>query len=322
MDELGIESEDLVELFKGLEDVEEDSNKINIEVDESTKRWITNNNEFWAAYQTSKIIPAGVYECNRDNARGPFLSNIPFESDDIIELPDPKYSTVLREFDKFWTLKEEFKERGFLHKRGFMLLGSPGTGKTALVNLLTTRMIKNNGLVLMISYPNDGGKCLHTVRKIEPDRPLMVTLEDFDALIKRYGEEDFLALLDGETQINNVVIVATSNYPEDVDKRFLNRPSRFDTVVTIDMPCREARESYLRHKEPDMKEDYLQLWVDKTEGFSVAHIKELILSVRCFGQTLEEALDRLRHMKEDKLSSSKFQESGCGFIIHKEKGIK
>ena len=56
-----------------------------------------------------------------------------------------------------------------------------------------------------------------------------------------YAESEYLSLLDGENQIGNVVYVATTNYPEKLDKRFTDRPSRFDVVQKISMPNEDGK---------------------------------------------------------------------------------
>lgn len=132
---------------------------------------------------------------------------------------------------------------------------------------------------------------------IEPNRPVVAIMEDLDALIQRYGEHEYLALLDGEAQVDRIVFIATTNYPEKLDRRFCDRPSRFDTVQYIGMPSREARKAYLKAKEPSLDVKELKIWVEATDGFSLAHLKELIVAVKCLGQPFGKALARLEGMR-------------------------
>jgi SpoVK/Ycf46/Vps4 family AAA+-type ATPase len=156
------------------------------------------------------------------------------------------------------------------------------------------------GISVYVSHPAVCASGLEIFRRIEPDRPCVVMLEDLDAMISNHGEHEVLALLDGELQIDNVVFIATTNYPERLDKRIVNRPSRFDIVKLIGMPNPAAREMYLSKKNKrlvDSPEELAQ-WVKESEGFSIAHLKELIVSVEVFEVTLNHAIKRLRKMMD------------------------
>jgi len=132
----------------------------------------------------------------------------------------------------------------------------------------------------------------------------------------RHGESGLLALLDGEPQIDNVVFVATTNYPENLDKRMKNRPSRFDYVRRIGMPSNAARQKFIEHKNPRLatNPEELEQWVRETKGFSVAHLKELIVSVEIFGSNFDESLKRLKDMMEVDITSEHNENKKFGFI--------
>jgi ATP-dependent 26S proteasome regulatory subunit len=147
-------------------------------------------------------------------------------------------------------------------------------------------------------------------------------------MISNHGEHEVLALLDGELQIDNVVFIATTNYPERLDRRIVNRPSRFDIVKLIDMPNAAARKLYLTTKNPRLEEatipcgtcagtgkkgtegeqevcgickgegavSELEKWIVNSKDFSIAHLKELIVSVEVFEVPLDTAISRLEKM--------------------------
>lgn len=144
------------------------------------------------------------------------------------------------------------------------------------------------------------------MRRIEPERPLICVLEDINEMVDQYGEHALLALLDGETQIDNVVFVATTNYPERLDQRLVNRPSRFDEIIKIGMPSAEARSVYFRARlnKMELSDGKLAEWVKDTEGLSIAHLKEIVVAVYCLGREYAETLKRLKSMRNGLRSSS------------------
>lgn len=270
---------------------------------DGVRRWAASDTYFWAAKQTFDELPAGLYKCGEAPGIGCYLDKQPVRTDTLLVLPDEVSATVLSEFTQFWTLKKSFLEHGFLHKRGFMLWGPPGSGKTSLIQLMIQTIIeKMNGIVVYIDHPQIASRCLQMARKVEQDRPFICVLEDLDALVEKWGENEYLSLLDGESQVNNVIFVATTNYPEKLDKRFVDRPSRFDTITYVGMPNSDARKAYFEAK-TKLTADDLDLWVRKSEGFSIAHLREMIISVNCFGKSLDATVKRLSLMKETKPSS-------------------
>lgn len=113
-------------------------------------------------------------------------------------------------------------------------------------------------------------------------------------------------MLDGEAQVDNVVFLATTNYIEKLDKRFTDRPSRFDVVVSVPMPSATIRATYLRLKETGMELAEIKRWVNQTKGFSIAHLKELIISVKVLGKSFDHEVERLREMMKRSFSNAEF----------------
>lgn len=262
------------------------------------KRWSLAGDMFWPASETCEALAPGFYKFSVHPNVGPHLLKVTISTDGLLHLPDTVGEAVIDEFKTFWGLRDKFTERGFLHKRGFLLWGPPGSGKTVSLMLMAHEIINTHqGIVVQIDQPELAAVCLGFMRKIEPDRPIVALVEDIDALVAQFGENSFLALLDGETQVDRIVYVATTNYPERLDKRFADRPSRFDTIRYIGMPTAAARRVYLEAKEPSLTSDELGQWVDRSEGFSVAHLRELIILVRCFGHPLAAAVKRLESMR-------------------------
>jgi len=139
-------------------------------------------------------------------------------------------------------------------------------------------------------------------------------MEDLDAHINRHGEEQVLGLLDGESQITGVLNIATTNYPEYLDKRIVSRPRRFDRLVFIGHPDAETRKLYLSRK-LKINGEMAKKWAIDTEGFSFAALADLVISVECLEIPYYNALEKLRKIMSEKQSSSKFHRSNTGFSL-------
>jgi len=268
------------------------------------KRYGKSGDAYYGITETCDALACGLYRCASHPNLGPMLLKQRVETDKLLEMPDDASTGIVAEFQKFWEIGDKFRERGFLHKRGFLLWGPPGSGKTSTLQLLIKKLIEQQeGVCILLEHPREAAMCLQMARGIEPNRPMIAILEDMDALISKYGENEYLALLDGEAQVDNIVFLGTTNYPERMDPRFVDRPSRFDTIRYIGMPSAAARRMFLSTKEPSLQGEELETWVVASDGFSVAHLKEMIIAVKCFGQPLNAVVKRLAEMHERKPTS-------------------
>jgi hypothetical protein len=272
------------------------------------------NGNFRPASQTTVAIPAGVYRTAVDHL-GPYMSLTRVLSDDVIELPEASHMRVLEGIRKFWGSAEKYHKHGLLYKRGVLLWGPPGGGKTVSVHLLVTEIVtKHNGIVILAEDPALTVVVLRFLRQIEPSRPLIVILEDVDEIVNRHGEHDLLAILDGEHQTDNVVYLATTNYPDRLGARIVNRPSRFDERVKIGMPSAMARRAYLEKATGGaVAPEVIEEWLAKTDGFSIAHLRELVVAVICLEQDGAQVIDRLRTMADRPKEEDGFRLKGHGF---------
>lgn len=269
------------------------------------------NGSFAAAGATARHLPVGAYTLEMSQA-GLFFQSKRMLTDTLIDLGNSNSLRVIEGIQLFWKRKEKFLDRGILYKRGILMWGPPGSGKTATLALLVNDLIARGGIVLLVQSPSIAVIALRQLRIIEPERPLIVILEDVEEIIGAHGEHDLLALLDGEHQTDNVINIATTNYPEQLGARIINRPSRFDEVIKIGMPSPAMREQYLKHiLAADVRNYSVPRWVDDTEGMSIAHLKELVVAVTCLEQPYEQVVARLKTMKTT--PKSKMYDNEVGF---------
>lgn len=278
------------------------------------RSWAEADGTFWAVQQASATLPCGVYSMDLHPQMGAIFQRQKNDTDTLLPLPDSESEKIMDEIRVFKTLKPAFEKHGFLYKRGILMWGPPGSGKTSTLQQLIKLLVEqHDSIAVLVDRPGTAASCLQTLRTIEPERQIIAILEDLDALTEKYGESEYLSLLDGESQVNNIVFVATTNYPERLDRRFVDRPSRFDTVRHIGMPGDAARRHYLHAKIGD--DPMLEEMVRNSKDFSIAHLRELIILTQCFGHPVGVAIERLRKTIKNKPSSDRNPDSpGVGFM--------
>lgn len=268
---------------------------------------------FKALSTTRKKLKAGVYAISRDNNDGAMVFiKKETRNDELILLRDSQAKAVIDEVRSFWELEEKFKQNGFLHRRGYMLYGPQGTGKSSIVQQVVNDTISRDGVVFLCANPSFFSSAISTFRDVEPTRPILCVFEDIDAIIKRYGEDELLSILDGANQINTVLNLATTNYPELLDRRIISRPRRFDRIYKIGPPDRKTRSEFLKKKLP--KNQSAKKWLLATEGLSFAGMSEALISVLCLGNNLDETVKVLTNIENGHPSSEDFgKASEIGF---------
>jgi len=240
-------------------------------------------------------LEAGIYNLDVDNQGSVYFERKNICIDNLILFSDSISQTIIDEINIFWDRLDIFKKFGFLHRRGYMLYGPAGSGKTATVQLIIANLIKRNGIILVCDRPLNLNRALSILRKVEPNRNIICLFEDIDSIVDCYGESDLLSVLDGENQVDKVLNIATTNYPEKLDKRLVGRPRRFDRLIYVDMPSEIVRKEYFKHK-LSIEDAELEMWVKESDGFSFAAMTELVISVKCLGNSFTESVKILRDL--------------------------
>jgi len=152
----------------------------------NARRWQIDFDHYWTANETTDTLPPGLYRADKLPNIGICLRLTRIDTDDLIELPDSPSQAVLEEIREFWQLKERFVERGFIHKRGVLLWGPPGSGKTATVNQLIAFVVRQyEGVGFFIDNPHTAAHCLQMLRRIEPTRPSHSTIVCIERILER-----------------------------------------------------------------------------------------------------------------------------------------
>jgi hypothetical protein len=263
-----------------------------------------------AVSSTAAKLESGVYGVSVSQYHGLIYQRKAVCVDDLLRFPDSVSGKILGEITTFWGKGKQFQEHGFLHRRGYLLHGPAGSGKTCLVQQIIADIVNADGLVFQCSnHPSIFNDGLAQFRKVEPNRPIVCLFEDIDTIIDEHGEDEILALLDGENQIDKVLNIATTNYPEKLDRRLVARPRRFDRVLEIGMPSDDVRKMYFQ-KKLNVTDEEIEKWVKASNGYSFAACAELVISVCCFENPFDKAVKTLDEMMSAHPKSSDYEIKG------------
>lgn len=257
-------------------------------------RWSTDPNALmWSVGgHSADELPAGTYSVQTPWDSPAYLLRGQFSGDKLINLSKDPSTVVLAHILDFWNKEAAFKELGVTYKRGILLYGPPGSGKSVTIYRLAEKLEEYNAVMILAQSSGEAKTGINIVKRLEPTRKIVVVFEDIDGIINRYGDESMTHLLDGETDVSNVLFLATTNYPERLPERLLNRPSRFDVVMRIGMPSEQTRRQYIKKVVTNLLVD-IDALVEATKGLSIAQIKEAIILIQIFDHTIEQAIEKL-----------------------------
>lgn len=266
------------------------------QVDDTTELyslWLKDGSTYTPAQdlRVKKKIQPGVYILGKKNV----IHKTELTSDELI-LPKGLTESIISEIDKFWTLEKDFKKYNLIHKRGLLLEGAPGTGKSSIITLLMQQVIEKKGVVFIATVGYDLLATLNylqsTFRKIEPETPIVLVIEDLDKLLSQDEQNFLLNFLDGKMSINHILTIMTANNSTVLPQALL-RPSRIDKRFIIEAPSADIRKLYFEHKNIDASK--IDDLVTQTKGLTFAELKEVIVSNVIFNNNLEDTVKILKH---------------------------
>jgi hypothetical protein len=221
---------------------------------------------------------------HRGNELLSFLPRPAVARRDVV-LPQGVLETIEQHVAGIGEWSRELLSSGQHLKRGLLMHGPPGTGKTHTVRYLAGRL--SDATVVLLTGTSiryiDAAAAL--ARRLQPS---MVVLEDVDLVgMDRdfsHGNNPLLfSLLDAMDGVGadaDVTFVLTTNRADILEVALADRPGRVDLAVEIPRPDAACRERLLRLYARDLAvDDDLAEVVSGTEGVTASYIKELIRRV-------------------------------------------
>src|SRR5919199_316391 len=192
-----------------------------------------------------------------------------------------------------WPLKHAdlFNQADVKPPKGLLLYGPPGTGKTMIAKAVATtseaNFISVKGPELLSKWVGESEKGVREIfRKARQAAPCIIFFDELDAVAPRRGRSEgdahvtermisqMLTEMDGLEDLKGVVVIGATNRPDIIDEALL-RPGRFDRILEVPLPDREARKEILmihtKRKPLDHTVNIDRL-VELTEGYTGADI--------------------------------------------------
>jgi len=240
----------------------------------------------WRIY--SSMSGRGSFELEDHNGK----QDVGFE--DVAGVDEAR--AELTETIEFLRNPERFSRLGGRVPRGILLYGPPGTGKT----LLARAAAKEAGVAFLAASGSSfqekfaglgAARVRHLFAKGRKLAPCIIFIDEIDALGRQRGRggdsasadqdqtlNQLLVEMDGFDQSTAVVVIASTNRPDILDKA-LTRPGRFDREIAVNLADVSGREAILKVHARNLKlESGLDLkWIARgTPGFSGAELANLM----------------------------------------------
>ena len=171
---------------------------------------------------------------------------------------------LLADLERFFAGRARYAQLGIPWRRGYLLHGPPGTGKTSLVTALASEL-RLNVCTLSLASPIVTDEKIHTLLAAVPQRSLLL-IEDVDAFFRerdaahaqvRLSFSGFLNALDGVATQEGTVLFMTTNHPDRLDAALI-RAGRIDERIELGLADEDQlRRLYLKfHDDPAGAADY------------------------------------------------------------------
>jgi ATP-dependent 26S proteasome regulatory subunit len=167
-------------------------------------------------------------------------------------------------------------------KRGLLLYGPPGSGKTSTMMYVVSSMPERTTIFVGAKGAAMLGGACELARALQP---ATIIIDDVDLIAgeRRAGGNDneklseLLNEMDGIADDADILFLLSTNCPEALEPALAARPGRIDQAICIPLPDGECRrrlfELYGRAMSVELRD--VQKLIEATEGASGAFIKEL-----------------------------------------------
>ena len=204
--------------------------------------------------------------------------------DDVI-LPARTLEVLDRNVGQFVAARDRIKALRFSGRKGLLFYGPPGTGKTYTIHYLASQLPGHTTLLVTSEQVVFISEYFRLARFLEP---ALLIVEDVDLIARERthmhgpGEEMLLNKLlnemDGLREDADVMVILTTNRPDQLEPALASRPGRIDQAIEFPLPDEDGRAKLVRlyARKLDVPVALVDTIVRRTQGVSAAFIKELM----------------------------------------------
>lgn len=217
--------------------------------------------------------------------RNRHIDDLP-DIDEVI-LPIELREEIINDVFTFFDQTHIYLDLNLRPFRKFLFAGAPGTGKTMLCGAISKMALSQDKHVIYISADDREGPSFGKISEAlylahDTDEPTIIILEELDAYVRDpHYKALVLNMLDGmdaEISDKGVLLIATTNYPGDIDERIFKRPGRidriyvFEVIDNLDTAQRTLRRYLMKHWD-----DSLNTYANQFVGESPAFVREVVI---------------------------------------------
>ena len=212
--------------------------------------------------------------------------------DDVILDPEMKQG-LIQDVQGFFDNRDLYGQYAVPWKRGIILHGVPGNGKTVSIKALINSLYARPDQVSSLYVKSFDTKCnteQYSIRQIFQQArrcaPCLLIFEDLDSLVGDNIRSYFLNEVDGLESNDGILMIGSTNHLDKLDPAIAKRPSRFDRKYHFKLPGPNERILYAeywrkklmsRNQELEFPEEVCGIISELTEGFSFAYLEELFV---------------------------------------------
>lgn len=268
-------------------------------------------------------VKPGIYSITKDMS-GYSLKQTSFVNDSILhEFVNTKH--IEEVVDCFFNNLHLYAEFGIeIPKRGVLLYGPAGTGKTTALNKAVQKYAKDGSTLIVVWHTSkyeayEVQDFIKSFNYVGVEKIILIC-EDLGGMendgVRMRSDSSLLSLLDNQEKTFTlpVMIIATTNYPENFAENLMNRAGRFDDKIKVGTPDREARAQLLKFfsKGQATEAEINMIMSVSCQEFSPAHIRE------CYMRSKLHNKDLVKVMQEVSSEIAKFkkafsEQKGMGF---------